>query len=1089
MPDIFQYSDARKFLKDLLEEKKKENRQFSHRAVLQKMGVSSTGFLANVLSGRKNLTPEQVLKLGPILKLKAAESRYFECLVLFTQAKSLEDRNTQLKRLVANQKVETRALSKKQLNLFSKWHYVVLREMLYFHRLKEDYRTAGRMLMPPIASEEVEKAVKELEELDFIEKDAEGVVSAKGRGGHHRQRDPIPAGRQFPDGDHGTGQGRLGQAAHGGAGHLLHDRDPFHGKLRPGQIRNPGLPQAAVRHRRGRSELGSGVPMQYPVLSRDQKGGNGMKPRAAASRLPYLHLDPVRVPAGFLPFFRRTHRGKLHRSRQRRRQAVLGRREARVGRIGVLGRAGIPAGYPGPGGLRRRGRQVLPHHHGDGRLPVQARVSGIVPRHGRGLFRGRFRGFHSCASGERHGLHPGGDETPWGHQRHRQDCGPSRYHERFQCLDQPRGTLRHPPLADGAGAFKLDSLPEGVYELVPQCFSCRPVSEGHRVRVKAGEVTVLDDTLKLYPEYFFGFPDSGDLFIRSSWLPVPVGGKLNRGDEDRMHPASVAWTWNGNAVRGTDVPSPEGISETSVLVDSSWFAKDASGILKLVLSYPDTSIAREWRVAVDTADRIWPLSAVAVTGAVRIPGPVDRSVWRFRVTDSRPLDPAAAAYWNLGNLGNLSSGTAPIAASLPQWIDLEAVEAELVAMGGLDTARFTFFLVPDSLNGGRVFRPRRDERLEDIPRIRYLQGARLPFTDSLEPSMLPEGLFVDRRRGPNGSQRYRIDSAGGVEELLGELSPSGLPVPVSWPAAAGAPLLFYRSGPASAGYSWKNPLRDAARILAVTRNGMAMRLDGSSVSIRVSGEELESLKALLEPLAQAAPALADTGSPAAAGELEYAFTQGRGLLWNSGTRPAADGLSSGIRGWMVRNGLDESARFPLAAGTFTWLGFETDASGWRYTGDTLVAVFADSAGGAVVTERLSAGSPGRAADSAAFSYFLKVAGDSLTAMADPSTASRLFGNIGVSRGVFALIGLETVSPAITDGVPVLRSGGNTLSGRLVESLEIAGRQVAGPAVFLDGRAIDSGKQGQGFLYTPEGGLERTWRFGGKKDFVAGWDRR
>lgn len=179
MPDIFQYSDARKFLKDLLEEKKKENRQFSHRAVLQKMGVSSTGFLANVLSGRKNLTPDQVQKLGIILKLKAAEARYFECLVLFTQARSLEDRNAQMKRMVANQKVETRALSKKQLNLFSKWHYVVLREMLYFHRLKEDYRTAGRMLMPPIPSEDVEKAVKELEALEFIERDAEGVYRQK----------------------------------------------------------------------------------------------------------------------------------------------------------------------------------------------------------------------------------------------------------------------------------------------------------------------------------------------------------------------------------------------------------------------------------------------------------------------------------------------------------------------------------------------------------------------------------------------------------------------------------------------------------------------------------------------------------------------------------------------------------------------------------------------------------------------------------------------------------------------------------------------------------------------------------------------
>lgn len=179
MPDIYQYSDYRKYLKELLEEKKKENRLFSHRAVLQKMGVSSTGFLANVLSGRKNLTPEQVQKLAHILKMKAAEARFFECLVLFTQARTLEERNACMKRLVANQRVETRALTKKQLNLFSKWHYVVLREMLYFHRLKDDYRAAGRMMVPAVSTEEIEKAAKELEALDFIERDAEGVYRQK----------------------------------------------------------------------------------------------------------------------------------------------------------------------------------------------------------------------------------------------------------------------------------------------------------------------------------------------------------------------------------------------------------------------------------------------------------------------------------------------------------------------------------------------------------------------------------------------------------------------------------------------------------------------------------------------------------------------------------------------------------------------------------------------------------------------------------------------------------------------------------------------------------------------------------------------
>ena len=179
MSEIFEYSDYRKYLKDLLEDRKRVNRLFSHRAVLQKMGITSTGFLANVISGRKNLTPAQVQKLAQIMKLKAAEARYFECLVLFNQAKSLEDKNNQMRRLVANQKVETKTLARKQLNLFSKWHYVVMRELLYFHKLKDDFRAAARMLIPSITAEEAERAVKELEDLEVLSKDAEGYYLQK----------------------------------------------------------------------------------------------------------------------------------------------------------------------------------------------------------------------------------------------------------------------------------------------------------------------------------------------------------------------------------------------------------------------------------------------------------------------------------------------------------------------------------------------------------------------------------------------------------------------------------------------------------------------------------------------------------------------------------------------------------------------------------------------------------------------------------------------------------------------------------------------------------------------------------------------
>ena len=47
---IFNYLDYRKFIKDIFIEKKKVSKNFSHRAVLQRMGISSTGYIANVMA-------------------------------------------------------------------------------------------------------------------------------------------------------------------------------------------------------------------------------------------------------------------------------------------------------------------------------------------------------------------------------------------------------------------------------------------------------------------------------------------------------------------------------------------------------------------------------------------------------------------------------------------------------------------------------------------------------------------------------------------------------------------------------------------------------------------------------------------------------------------------------------------------------------------------------------------------------------------------------------------------------------------------------------------------------------------------------
>jgi uncharacterized protein (TIGR02147 family) len=183
MMNIYEYTNYRVFLKDFLAEKKKDKRpEFSQKVILDRMGISSTGFLSNVISGRKNLTPIQITRLCRILKLNKIEESYFEAMVHFTQAKAIDEKGEYLDRMVFVQKANLKVLDKKKMTVFSKWYYVAVREALNYLRYKDDPGSLARLLDPPIKPSEAQEAISFLEQLDLIARDADGF---------YRQADPA----------------------------------------------------------------------------------------------------------------------------------------------------------------------------------------------------------------------------------------------------------------------------------------------------------------------------------------------------------------------------------------------------------------------------------------------------------------------------------------------------------------------------------------------------------------------------------------------------------------------------------------------------------------------------------------------------------------------------------------------------------------------------------------------------------------------------------------------------------------------------------------------------------------------------------
>jgi uncharacterized protein (TIGR02147 family) len=178
MPSIYNYLNYREYLRDFFLEQKQFQKKLTHREVLKKMGVSSTGFLSNVIIGKKNLNEEMSRDLGKIIDLAPREQRYLANLVEYNQAKEIERKKKYLDRLLSMRKTEMTYLKDSHFSIFSRWYYVYIRDLLCFIDFRDDYTALAAMLDPKIKPEEAEAAIRDLEELKLIAKDTDGFFRA-----------------------------------------------------------------------------------------------------------------------------------------------------------------------------------------------------------------------------------------------------------------------------------------------------------------------------------------------------------------------------------------------------------------------------------------------------------------------------------------------------------------------------------------------------------------------------------------------------------------------------------------------------------------------------------------------------------------------------------------------------------------------------------------------------------------------------------------------------------------------------------------------------------------------------------------------
>jgi len=175
MPDVFAYTDHRKFLADSFDELRATRKSFSLRWLARKCAFSSHTFLPRVLSGDRNLTLESAGRVAEAIGIKGIAARGFLAMVERDIETSDDARQKASKRLDALRAVHNRKrLESRQSKYYAKWYYPVIRQLAIWAPWKGDWSVLAGMLDPPIHPSEAQEAVETLVELGLLALDEDG---------------------------------------------------------------------------------------------------------------------------------------------------------------------------------------------------------------------------------------------------------------------------------------------------------------------------------------------------------------------------------------------------------------------------------------------------------------------------------------------------------------------------------------------------------------------------------------------------------------------------------------------------------------------------------------------------------------------------------------------------------------------------------------------------------------------------------------------------------------------------------------------------------------------------------------------------
>jgi uncharacterized protein (TIGR02147 family) len=170
-PDIFAYTDYRKFMKDFFTFMKSTKPFFSYQYFAEKAGFKAKSFVHKVIKGERALSQNSVFCIARALNLKGKEIAFFEALVHFNESTTAQEREYYFTRM---QQVEPKnegiRLKKNQYDYFAKWYHAVVRELVTILPFGKDYKMLAQAMLPHITPKQAKESVALLLELGMIRK-------------------------------------------------------------------------------------------------------------------------------------------------------------------------------------------------------------------------------------------------------------------------------------------------------------------------------------------------------------------------------------------------------------------------------------------------------------------------------------------------------------------------------------------------------------------------------------------------------------------------------------------------------------------------------------------------------------------------------------------------------------------------------------------------------------------------------------------------------------------------------------------------------------------------------------------------------